>query len=64
MLLKTRINGGKSSLTEVANAWHQEDHDFAWSPYEEDAWAIEFAKKLNDTFRKARLAKPDPGNTH
>lgn len=64
MQLKTRMNGGKSSIQEVAAAWKSELHDFTWSEFKSDAWAVEFAKKLNETLLKEGPAKPDPRNIH
>ena len=45
MQLMTRKNGGETPLQEVADAWKKEDHNFAWSEYEADAWAVVYAKK-------------------
>lgn len=64
MELRTRLNGGKSSLKDVAKAWQKEEHHFHWSEYETDAWAIEFAKKLEETRRREGPPKPDPRNIH
>lgn len=63
-IIKTRINGGKSSLKEVADAWKSEVHDFAWSTSSSDAWAVEFGKMLNEKQLKEGPAKPDPRNIH
>jgi len=64
MQLKTRMNGGESSLREVADAWKREVHEFDWSKYESDAWAVEFAKKVREALLKEGPAKPDPRNIH
>jgi len=64
MPLKTRMNGGEASLQEAADAWKKEGHEFAWSQYESDAWAVEFAKMLREALRKEGPAKPDPRNVH
>lgn len=64
MELRTPLNGGKASLKDVANAWHKEEHHFVWSGYESDAWAVEWAKKINEQMRKTGPAKPDPRNIH
>lgn len=61
---KTRLNGGESSLLEVADAWHKEPHAFSWSEYEADSWAIELAQKINEEMAKAGPVKPDPRNIH
>lgn len=61
---RTRLNGGDASIRDVANAWHKEAHDFAWSQYESDAWAVEFAKKINEAMAKEGPVKPDPRNIH
>lgn len=45
MQLMTRKNGGETPLQEVADAWKREDHNFGWSEFETDAWAVEYAKK-------------------
>lgn len=64
MPLRTRMNGGEASLQEVADAWKKESHDFGWSKYESDAWAIEFAKGINEWLIKEGPPKPDPRNIH
>jgi hypothetical protein len=64
MPLKTRMNGGESSLQQVADAWRKEEHAVVWSQYESDAWAVEFAKKINEAMRRAGPVKPDPRNIH
>lgn len=63
-MLRTRMNGGQASLQEVADAWLKEKHEFVWSEHESDAWAIEFAKKINKELEKNWPAKPDPRNIH
>lgn len=60
MQLMTRKNGGEASLQEVADAWKREDHDIGWSTYETDAWAVEFAKKIQRELKEASL-KEAPG---
>jgi hypothetical protein len=60
MQLMTRKNGGETPLQEVADAWKREDHNFGWSEYESDAWAVEYAKKVQREFKEALLKKtPD-----
>lgn len=63
-MLKTRMNGGEASLQEVADAWHKEKHEYVWSQYESDAWAVEFARKINEALLKQGPVKPDPRNIH
>lgn len=64
MQLMTRRNGGDTPLQEVADAWKREDHNFSWSTYETDAWAVEYAKKIQQEEKEALLkvasAKPGP----
>jgi len=60
--LRTRMNGGASSLKEVADAWKKEAHDDPWSKAKSDEWTVEFAKKLKDMNKKP--IAPDPRNTH
>lgn len=64
MQLMTRRNGGDTPLQEVADAWKREDHNFVWSQYEADAWAVEYAKKIQQEEKEALLkeaqAKPIP----
>jgi hypothetical protein len=64
MQLKTRMNGGTSSLQEVADAWKKERHDFAWSKSESDQWTVGYVTKLNDALLKEGPATPDPRNIH
>jgi hypothetical protein len=64
MMLKTRMNGGESSLQEVADAWKKESHDYPWSNIESDKWTVEFAKKLKDMRLKEAPPTPDPRNLH
>ena len=64
MELRTRMNGGKSSLKEVADAWHREAHNAVWSQSQEDSWTVQFAKKLKDARLTAGEVKPDPRNIH
>jgi hypothetical protein len=60
MQLLTRQNGGDTPLQEVADAWKREDHDFGWSKYESDAWAVEYAKKAQRELKEALLKEtPD-----
>ena len=60
MQFMTRRNGGEASLQEVADAWKREDHDIEWSNYESDAWAVEYAKKIQQEEKEA-LLKEAPG---
>lgn len=60
MQLMTRRNGGETPLQEVADAWKREDHNFGWSEYETDAWAVEYAKKTQQETKEA-LLKEAPG---
>jgi hypothetical protein len=60
MQLLTRKNGGEPPLQEVADAWKRADHNFGWSEYETDAWAVEYAKKIQRELKEARL-KEAPG---
>ena len=55
MQLLTRKNGGETPLQEVADAWKREDHNFGWSQYETDAWAVEYAKKIQRELKEALL---------
>ncbi|MHB1099301.1 MAG: hypothetical protein ACYCZR_07070 [Burkholderiales bacterium] len=60
MQLMTRKNGGDTPLQEVADAWKKEDHNFGWSQYESDAWAVEYAKKIQRELKEALLKEaPD-----
>lgn len=61
---RTRINGGTSSLQEVANAWHKDAQEFGWSQSETDEWAVGFAQKLKAARLKEGEVKPDPRNVH
>jgi hypothetical protein len=58
------MNGGEASLKDVADTWHKEKHEFVWSQYASDAWAVEWAKKIIEEMQKAGPAKPDPRNVH
>lgn len=60
MQLLTRKNGGDTPLQEVADAWKREDHNFSWSTHETDAWAVEYAKKIQRELKEA-LLKEAPG---
>jgi hypothetical protein len=62
MQLLTRKNGGETPLQEVADAWKREEHNFVWSKYETDAWAVEYAKKIQQETKEAHLneALPEP----
>ena len=60
MQLLTRKNGGETPLQEVADAWKREVHNFGWSQYETDAWAVEYAKKIQQETKEA-LLKEAPG---
>jgi len=65
MQLRTRRNGGESSLQDVAAAWKSEAHDFAWSKSESDTWAVELAKKIiKEAPLKEGPAKPGPQSIH
>ncbi len=55
MQLMTRKNGGETPLQEVADAWKREDHNFGWSEYETDAWAVEYAKKMQRELKEGLL---------
>jgi hypothetical protein len=44
----------------VADAWKREDHNFGWSEYETDAWAVEYAKNIQRELKEA-LLKEAPG---
>ena len=61
---RTKMNGGDSTLQEVADAWKKEAHPAAWSTAESEAWTVEFAKKLKDARLKAGDPVPDPRNSH
>jgi len=39
----------------VADAWKREDHNFGWSKYEADTWAVEYAKKTQQETKEALL---------
>jgi hypothetical protein len=62
--LRTRMNGGKSSLQEVADAWKKEAHDYAWSTLASDKWTVEFIQGLKDARLHEGEATPDPRNLH
>jgi hypothetical protein len=64
MQLRTRMNGGESSLQEVADAWKKENHDYPWSKSESDKWAAEFARGLKEARQKEGPPTPDPRNIH
>lgn len=64
MQIRTRRNGGKSSLQDVAAAWKSEVHEFAWSDSESDTWAVELAKKLKEAQLKEGPDKPGPQSIH
>ena len=55
MQLMTRKNGGETPLQDVADAWKREDHNFGWSEYETDAWAVEYAKKMQRELKEGLL---------
>jgi len=55
MQLMTRKNGGETPLQEVADAWKREDHNFGWSEYETDAWAVEYAQKMQRELKEGLL---------
>lgn len=55
MQLMTRRNGGETPLQEVADAWKRESHNFGWSTYEADRWAVEYAKKTQQEEKEALL---------
>ena len=59
MQLLTRQNGGDTPLQEVADAWRREVHNFGWSTYESDRWAVEYAQKIQQ--EKEALLKEAPG---
>ena len=59
MQLLTRQNGGDTPLQEVADAWKREVHNFGWSTYESDRWAVEYAKKIQQ--EKEALLKEAQG---
>jgi hypothetical protein len=61
---KTRMNGGQSSLQEVAEAWAKEVHGDPWSKIESDKWTVEFAKRLKEKRLNEGPLTPDPRNTH
>ena len=61
MQLMTRRNGGEAPLQEVADAWKREDHDFGWSNYESDAWAVEYARKIQQEEKEALRKEAEPG---
>lgn len=64
MGLRTRMNGGKSSLQEVADAWKKEDHSYPWSKLESDKWTVEFVKGLKELRLHEKEPVPDPRNIH
>ena len=60
MQLMTRKNGGETPIQAVADAWKREDHNIGWSAYETDAWAVEYAKKIQQEEKEALLKKEAP----
>ena len=60
MQLLTRRNGGDTPLQKVADVWKREDHNIGWSRYEADAWAVEYAKKIQHEEKEALLNKEAP----
>lgn len=44
----TPRNGGDTPINQVADAWKKEDHDFGWSQYDSDKWAVQFAKEIQE----------------
>lgn len=64
MQIRTRRNGGESSLQDVAAAWKSEVHDFAWSNSKSDTWAVELAKKLKEAPLKEGPDKPGSQSIH
>jgi hypothetical protein len=54
MELRTHRNGGDAPIHAVADAWKAEAHEFHWSEYAHDQWAVELAHKLHDQDVKAR----------
>jgi hypothetical protein len=64
MQIRTRRNGGESSIQDVAAAWKSEVHEFAWSGSESDTWAVELAKKLKEAQLKEGPDKLGPQSIH
>ena len=64
MQLMTRRNGGDAPLQEVADAWKREDHNFAWSEYEADTWAVEYAKKIQQEAKEALRKETEAARTN
>ena len=55
MQLMTRKNGGETPIQAVADAWKREDHNLGWSTYETDAWAVEYAQKMQRELKEGLL---------
>ncbi len=64
MPLRTRMNGGVSSLQEVADAWKKQHHDDPWSKVPSDEWTVGFVKGLKDARLSEGQIAPDPRNIH
>jgi len=64
MQIRTRRNGGESTLKEVAVAWRHEDHHFHWSEFESDKHMVELAKKLHDAEFHSELVPPSMQKVH
>lgn len=62
--LRTRMNGGTSTLAEVASAWKQADHGFTWSEAATDKWAVDYAKGIDSQRINGKFPTPDPRNIH
>ena len=62
--LRTRMNGGTSTLAEVATDWRQSDHGFTWSEAPVDKWAVDYAKGVDHLRLKGEFPIPDPRNIH
>ncbi len=62
--LRTRMNGGESSLQEVADAWKKEHHDDPWSKMVSDKWTVDFVKSLKNARQSEGQPTPDPRNIH
>ncbi len=61
---RTKLNGGETSLQEVAEAWEKQKPAVTWSDMESAQWSVDYAKKLKIENDEAGFGTPDPRNIH